>query len=143
MLDTNNEIPRLKEGLRIIRSIKKKNVQNDQRRQKYAEYLVPGKYTTLEYFQAISHPVGSFTETNESYSCFDYNDDSSVSTLAHNIKIANMCVVCLNSRDTTWVFIPCKHANCCGNCSDTNVQLGQTCPICSSPIENSFQIFLN
>ena len=45
ILDTNNEIARLKEGLRITRERKKKNVQNDQRRQKYNGYLVEGKYT--------------------------------------------------------------------------------------------------
>ena len=73
----------------------------------------------------------------------DDNDDSSVSTLAHNITTTNMCVVCLKSRETTWIFMPCKHANCCGNCSDTIVQLCQTCPVCRCPIENAFQIFTN
>ena len=97
----------------------------------------------MEYVKANSHTVGSFTETNDSDSCPDDNDDSSVNTLAHNITTTNMCVVCLNSRETTWVFMPCKHANCCGNCSDTIVLLGQTCPVCRSTIENAFQIFTN
>ena len=40
ILDTNNEIGRLKEGSRITRERKKKNVQNDLRRQKYKEFFL-------------------------------------------------------------------------------------------------------
>ena len=75
-------------------------MQNDQRRQKYKEFLVEGKYTALEYVKAISHTVGSFIETNDSDSSSeDKDDDSSVSTLAHNITTTNMCVVCLMSHE--------------------------------------------
>ena len=53
----------------------------------------------------------------------------------------NICVVCLNPRTTTWLFLPCKHANCCTTCSEQIQELGQPCPICRTPIENSFQIY--
>ena len=84
--------------------------------------------------------MGSFTETNESDSFSDDNDDSSVSTLAHNITTTNMCVVCLNSRDTTWVFIPCKHANCRleGRKGKDTISVG----ICHSNTHGVMTIFL-
>ena len=94
----------------------------------------------MEYVKGISHTVGSLIETNDSDSSSDDNDDdSSVSTLAHNITSTNMCAVCLKSRETTLIFMPFNHANSCGNCSDTILQLCQTCLVCPSPFENAFR----
>ena len=47
------------------------------------------------------------------------------------------CCVCLLHRETTVVFLPCRHANCCENCS---IHLEQ-CPICGSTIEERFLIY--
>ena len=54
-----------------------------------------------------------------------------------------MCVVCLRIRNETWIFMPCRHANCCAGCGQTLVDLGQQCPVCRSTIETRFQILIN
>lgn len=59
------------------------------------------------------------------------------------VRSGNSCVVCLSVRTTTWIFMPCRHANCCTECSARIYALGQSCPECRSEIENSFQIFTN
>ena len=54
-----------------------------------------------------------------------------------------ICVVCLQPRQSTWIFLPCRHANCCGDCSRMIEQLEQSCPTCRTPIDSRLQIFLN
>ena len=48
----------------------------------------------------------------------------------------NCCIVCLVPRLTTWIFMPCRHVDCCSTCSQTIKELGQSCPVCLSTIEN-------
>ena len=72
-----------------------------------------------------------FSDTNES----DTSNNESENT-------ENICVVCLLSPTTTWIFLPCKHANCCAACSYRKKELNQTCPVCRVPIINRFQIYI-
>ena len=55
----------------------------------------------------------------------------------------NSCVVCLGARESTWIFLPCKHANCCEKCTQTITQMGNTCPTCKTPIVDTFKNFLS
>ena len=55
----------------------------------------------------------------------------------------NCCVDCLSPRTKTWIFIPCKHANFCTDCSNTIEELGQPCPVCCSSIQSRFEIYTN
>ena len=141
IIDTDNELARIKEGLQITRKRKKINIDNEERRSKCKEKLIGGSYTPLEYIRAISHTVGSLTNINtDPYSS---DDDLIEWTQSSSSENRNLCAVCLRLRETTCVFMPCKHANCCGRCTATIEELGQTCPICRSPIEYTFQIFTN
>ena len=47
------------------------------------------------------------------------------------------CVICLE-KNKCYVFLPCKHACCCEECSKNLKQ----CPVCRNNIESSFKIFL-
>ena len=93
----------------------------------------------MEYVQAISHTIGKIS-IEDSYHSSDseYSDNESPNQALYQ---GNSCVVCLSPRVTTWVFMPCRHANCCSSCSQQIVDLGQPCPICRSIIETRFQIF--
>ena len=53
----------------------------------------------------------------------------------------NVCVACLLTHLTTWIFMPCRHVNCCTDCSEQLKQSGQTCQMCRSTIEDMFEIF--
>ena len=54
----------------------------------------------------------------------------------------NKCAVCLSMR-TTWIFMPCRHAKFCSECSRRVIELGKTCPICRSNIDTRLEIFTN
>ena len=47
----------------------------------------------------------------------------------------SQCVVCLQPKDATYLFMPCKHANCCRDCIDRLEQHNQRCPTCRTQIE--------
>ena len=146
IIDMDNELARLKDGLPITRARKKKCLINDEHRSKCKEKLIEGSYSPLEYIREISHTVGSLTEI----SIFDENSDEDEdedgeithTDTAENSN-SNLCVVCLRVRETTWIFMPCKHESCCRDCSTRIEELGQTCPICRSTIQNRFEIFIN
>ena len=56
-------------------------------------------------------------------------------------NIENICVICLSPRTTIWVFMPCRHANCCSACSQQIEEQGERCPVCRSVIETGFRKF--
>ena len=64
--------------------------------------------------EAISHTIGRVTTVNHT----DYSEESNESD-EENIVTDNQnsCVVCLTIRTTTWIFLPCRHANCCAECA--------------------------
>ena len=53
------------------------------------------------------------------------------------------CTVCLGPRILTWLLMPCRHATFCTDCSQQLIDLGQSCPICRSNIDERFQIYIN
>ena len=138
--DTDNDIGRLQLGLEISRPRKKKNVQNFERRRIIRQKLSDGEYNPWEYLKAISHTIGRInTNANGLSDDSEYSDDEVTSTPGEE----NKCVVCLESRNATCIFLPCRHANCCPGCSQRIKDLGQSCPTCRSNIQDMFQIFTN
>ena len=55
----------------------------------------------------------------------------------------SLFVICLNTRDATWLFMPCKHAICCTLCANTIMETVKSCPTCRSQITEKIQIYLN
>ena len=90
---------------------------------------VKWEYSPIQFLESISCYIGNATSLEE-HETFG------------NIE-TNKCVVCLQTRRTTWLFMPCKQANCCTQCSDTIEQLQQTCPTCRGIIKAKFKNFLN
>ena len=43
----------------------------------------------------------------------NYNENSNNLDEEH---VLNPCVICLQNRNSTYVFLPCGHAQVCGNC---------------------------
>ena len=133
--DTDNDIGRLRLGREISRPRKKVDIRNELQRSTCKEKLRDGAYNPWEFIQAISHTIGHI-DADISY------DTSSDSSESEEIVLSgNTCVVCLTVRTATWIFMPCRHANCCTECSERISELGQPCPVCRSEIENMFQIF--
>ena len=149
IVDTDLEFARLSSGKEISRPRKRKNVVNDERRTAFKNQLINGHFTPWEYLEAISNTIGknvndfaypedcNYSDNSEDFSNSDNSEveDNSESTRSHN------CVICLSPRTSTWIFLPCRHANCCGECSDKIEELGQTCPTCRSSIVDKFQIY--
>ena len=140
IIDTDNEIGRLCSGKEISRTRKRMNILNAERRTACELKLTTGSYNPREYLEAISHTIGRVTTVNHT----DYSDESNESD-EENIVTDNQnsCVVCLTIRTTIWIFLPCRHANCCAECAKRIEELGDPCPICRTQIETSFQIFTN
>ena len=136
--DTDNEIGRLRQGREISRPRKKKHMKNDENRSIFKRKLTDGQYSPWEFLQAMGNTIGSFKTTEVLI-----ESDSEQSEEEHQINedTESKCAVCLLARTTTCVFIPCRHAVCCISCSERIEELGQTCPICRSVIEDRFRIF--
>ena len=137
--DTDNEIGRLCLGKEITRQRKRKVIKNDDCRRMHKQKLREGNFTPMEYVQAISHTIGNIS-IEDSYNSSDSEFSEGESPNDVHTQ-ANSCVVCLSPRATTWIFMPCRHANCCSSCSQQIIELGQPCPVCRANIETRFQIF--
>ena len=141
--DTDLDYARLSSGNEISRPRKLKNIINDERRSTFKNQLINGNFTTWEYLEAISSTIGKnvnnfgYTDDSEDITDTDNSEveDNPESTISHN------CVICLNRITSTWIFLPCRHAKCCGECTNKIEELGQTCPTCCSTIVDRFQIY--
>ncbi|KAI6660538.1 Baculoviral IAP repeat-containing protein 7 [Oopsacas minuta] len=131
----------MKNGLEIgERSAK--DINNEKIRNKCKEKLQRKECTSLEYIKEISNTIGNpkFWTYSGSTELEESIDETSDSSSDEESMVKNPCIICLNSRDLTFVFIPCGHANVCGNC-ELNFTLGDRCPVCRSIIMNKMQIF--
>ena len=135
--DTDNDIGRLISGRDISRRRKKAYKNSDEQRKTCREKLRNGDIDPWEFIKAISHTIGHMQHQDTFASSESEDEDEIVDT----VITGNSCVVCLLPLLTTWIFMPCRHANCCGDCSERICQFGQTCPVCRSIIEERFQIF--
>ena len=134
---------RLHRGLNITRALKKTSILTQQHHNKCKERLVDGIYTPLDYIQAISHTVGSFSNANlEHYSSDEEGEITDTGETVMDTPISNsLCTVCLMPRQSTWNSMPCKHATCYGDCWTMIQELGQSCPIWRPDIGHAFQKF--
>ena len=137
--DTDNQIGRLRLGKDISRPRKKKNVIFEERRETCKEKLWSGAYTPWQYIQAISHTVGSVVTAETEFSDIESELENDVADEITD----HTCAVCLTVRTTTWLFMPCRHADCCSACSQRIVDLEQPCPVCRAPIETDFRYLFN
>ena len=138
--DVENDIGRLCQGREISRARKKKDIRNDDLRRLSKQKLSVGECSPWEFLQAISYTIGNIkTQNNPSESDTEYSGEEDNEL----VSMESVCVVCLLPRTSTWIFMPCRHANYCGDCSHTIEELGQPCPVCRSVIQSRFEIFTN
>ena len=103
--------------------------------------LISGCYSPLQYLKSIGCTIG-----NENYAEELYLSDLSDSESSHETEMEvrnTQYVVCLRRKYTTYLFLPCRHANCCRDCSDSLEQQDQRCPTCRTQIETRLQISLS
>ena len=140
--DTDNEIGRLILDQSISRPRKSKHVLKDQQREIIKERFRTGELTPWQYLNAMSNTIGGAVTLETGIEFSDTNESDTSDNESENTVVENICVVCLLPRTTTWIFLPCKHANCCAACSYRIEELNQTCPVCRVPIINRFQIYI-
>ena len=141
--DCDNEISRLEQGKDITRSRKIHVRVNMEYRKSCKEKLMSGIYTPWEFLNSISRSLSKTTLDDSSIVYISDDSDVSEEEPEQELQNLNSCVVCLGARENTWIFLPCKHANCCELCTQTITQMGNTCPTCRTPIVDTFQIFLS
>ena len=138
--DVDNDIGRLRQGREITRARKKKDVKNEELRVISKVKLREGVYSPLQFLESICFTIGNIrAPDNLALSDTEYSDEEDNT----HSNSDNCCVVCLSPRTRTWIFMPCKHANCCTDCSNTIEELGQPCPVCRSSIQSRFEIYTN
>ena len=116
----------------------KKDVKNSERRSIYKKRLSDGDYIPWQYLKEISHTKGNIICDISTFVSSDSKDSEEIiePTLGNSI-----CVVCHGHRTTTWIFLPCRQANCRTECSKIIEDLEQPCLVCRTIIENRFQIY--
>ena len=48
----------------------------------------------------------------------------------------NRCVICVEDRQRSVLFIPCDHCVCCEICARTMMENKSECPICRTPVDD-------
>ena len=66
-----------------------------------------------EYINAVSQTIGNIRDPQGEVEFSDCSEDSETDHIDDDDNNHQKCVVCLNSRTSTWIFLPCKHAQCC------------------------------
>ena len=133
--DTDLDIERLCNGIEITRNRKLRDIQNDSFRLNCKQKLESGEYSPIVYLYSIANSIHIDTNSlngelqNDSSSQFEEDNEE------HNQNA--ICCVCLLPRKSTVVFLPCRHAKCCEECS-THLE---KCPICRCTIEDRFNRF--
>ena len=94
---------------------------------------------SVSFLESMANPLANGVSKEEFIN--DISDDSNPDEEVPLIN-ANICVVCLEQRNSTWIFMPRRFANCCGQCSERIEQLEQTCSTLRCHIDYKFQIFL-
>ena len=105
-----------------------------------------GIYTPWEFLASILSRSLTYSislDDSSIISISDITDESDKEEEGQESPVRNLCVVCLTEREATWLFLPCKHANCCTDCSNIITETAHTCPTCRAAIVDKIQIFLN
>ena len=91
---------RIQQGREITRSRKKKNTMNNELRKRCKEKLLSGSYSPIQFLVSISCYIGNATSLEDT----NISDDSDIHEepeIFGSIE-TNKCVVCLQTRSTTW-----------------------------------------
>ena len=144
--DYDNEISRLQLRREITRSRKRQIMLDFEYRKDCKEKLINGIYTPWECLASTTTSrslINSITFDDASTISISNITDESDEEERQESPGRNLCVVCLTEREFTWLFLPCKHANCCTQCSNIITETALTCPTCRAAIVDKIQVFLN
>ena len=99
---------------------------------------------SLKFVHCMADSLENFTnEPNSLLSDYDISDYSEFNYETEPSHPNPVCVVCLQERSNTWIFLPCEHANCRGPCYERLERQELPCPTCRASVENRFQIYLD
>ena len=95
---------RIQQGREKTRSSKKKNVMNNERRKRCKEKQLSGSYSPIQFLESISCYIGNATSLEDT----NISDDSDIHEEPETFGSieTNKCEVCLQTRSTTWLFMP-------------------------------------
>ena len=117
---TDNDTGHLRMGREISRSRKKQDVNNEEHRNTCKQKLSSGDYNPMNFLKVISYIIGNMkSQEYISSSDSEYSDEEKIEPTGE----INKCVICLAPHTETWIFMPCTHAYCCTECSQTNEEL--------------------
>ena len=129
------DLSRITNGLKVRRSKKKANVQNDQRIKSCISRYDGGFCTKIQFLRAVSHSLGSHTPallSNNPQSESDCDDDalgSAPDASPEQVQLVQqpqqpivhvvvpVCDACLTNERSRIALVPCGHSTFC-NISD-------------------------
>ena len=130
------EYQRFENGLDISNYQKSENAEKCKRREVCKNKLESAEYTPIQYIKDVSSTIGKPINLIEE---FDFSTSSSDDS-EEEVLEASKCIVCLCERSTTFILMPCAHANICAICAD-HFEIGMNCPSCRMTISEKFRIF--
>ncbi len=145
--DTEKEIERAENGLAISRPRKAKFAKNFQRRQESKAKLLVGTYSPIQFLSAVSHTFDPSIIVSENLDRIGMEtdvDENAEEEEAEQPPQAEerRCVVCLGSRDSTKIFLPCGHGGCSA-CVDRILSSNPcNCQVCRVSVTGSIQAFI-
>ena len=107
-MDKDNEFGRLSLGKDITRPRKMTNILTDNCRSRCKQIFQSGCYSPWEYINAVSQTIGNIRDLREEVKFSDCSEDSETDDIDNDNNNHQNCVVCLNSRTSTWIFLPCR-----------------------------------
>ena len=154
--DYSLDMERLSRGLEVTRKQKRKNAANERKILALKGRLQNGDCTEEQFLRAASHAFSVDTDYVDEANLPDFINEASsdeegedglggpevpaepnpvqpdpAPPTAANPPEAGRCIICLGPRGSTYCFIPCGHANICGDCKDNYEATGlRTCPTC-------------
>ena len=129
--DYDAELDRISNGIEITRIQSKKERDICHLRTVLKERIESREITPLQYLFSLGEKMdGPQQDIAESESESEDDDNNEVVP-----PTLDLCVVCLQPRNITVMFLPCQHCNTCQNCSDILGQVDGRCPVCRSRID--------
>ena len=121
IIDFEGEYQRLEQGLNITRNSKRKHIVNAQFRKECKDKLMNGIYSNQQYLHSISITIGKIGKHNSAqYTTINNteteHEESSDDEHDANEAISGICLICCQTKQGLFAFVPCGHANLCKNC---------------------------
>ena len=94
--------------------------------------------TPWEFLGSISRSLKDSIPLHESnvICVSDESDENDQEEPVLQSENQSLCVICLNTRDATWLFMSCKLLH-------SIMETIKSCPTCRSQITDTIQIYLN